>query len=117
VEYPWDADYYQIGYYLKDAIRGKHDLRDQYMVYNDYNAHNLFYIHMLNERGVNTKTKNVKLIEPGNVVFTSYPSVKDYIQLYYEFEVLAENDYVTTYKIYARKEPRDNRVIGSSARI
>lgn len=102
-EYPWHKEFYEIGYYLKDAIKGEYNLDGKYLLFDGYKAHNRFYLNILNDKGVKISFKNWKELDKGNVVITSQNNVKEYVEQHYKHEVLSEKGIVKTYKIHGRK--------------
>ena len=102
-EYSWDKDFYEIGYYLKDAIKGKYDLNNQFLLYDGYNAQNLFYLNILNDKGTQISFKNWEKLEPADVAIAHQNHVKHYVEEYYNYDVVHKKENVVTYKIYGRK--------------
>jgi 4-amino-4-deoxy-L-arabinose transferase-like glycosyltransferase len=103
-EHPTDAKIFELGYYLRDATKGKHDLNNKFVLYEDYKAHNLFYINVLKDKGVNVDFKDWTKLSPEDVVIVQQESLKDYLKNHYKFEILQEEGNVITYKIYGSKE-------------
>ncbi len=103
-EYSWDEKFYQIGYYLKDAIKGKHNINNQFLVSDDYNAHNLFYINVLQDKGVNISIKNRDDLNPFDIVIVPQKHNKQYIMERFNYEIVHSENTVVTYKINGRKD-------------
>jgi hypothetical protein len=99
-----DSIFYELGYYLKDALKGKHDLNDKFLLYEGYNAHNKFYIHILKDKGVSIDIKDWTKLESEDVVIAQQARLKEKLRNHYHYEVLQEEGNVTTYKIYGSKE-------------
>lgn len=95
--------FYEIGYYLKDAIKGKHDLNQQFLLYKGYNTHNKFYLNILNDKGVEISFKYWDNLDEGDVVFAFQHEVKKYVEDNYVHEVIKTVGNVVTYKIHGRK--------------
>ena len=103
-EYGWDEDFYEIGYFLKDAVKGKYNLNNQYLLYDGYNAHNLFYLKILNDEGVQIAFKDWRNLSPMDITIACQNQVKQYIKKHYKHEIIHTTGNVLTYKIYGRKE-------------
>jgi len=98
------SDFYSVSYYLKNAVKGKHDLNNQYVLYEGYNTHNLFYIKLLNEKGTNISFKDWTDLSPGDIVIAHQPHVREYVEQHYMHEVKRADGNVITYEIYGEKE-------------
>lgn len=103
-EYSWDKDFYELSYFLKDATKGKFDLHKQYLLFDGYNAHLLFYLKILNDNGVRISLKDWRNLNPADMVIAYQPQVKQYIEESYTHEIVSINGNVLTYKIYERKD-------------
>lgn len=103
-EYKWRKDFYEIGYFLKDAVKGKYDLNNQYLLYNGYNAQNLFYLNILNDKGIQISFKDWKKLSPLDIAIAYQNNVKRYVEEHYEYDVVHTEGNVVTYKINGRKE-------------
>mgnify|MGYP000929689750 CR=1 FL=1 len=102
-EYSWHKNFYEISYYLQDAVKNKHDINNQFIVYNGYNAHILFYVKKLNDKGISISFKDWKFLEPKDIVIVSQNKIKQYIEEHYINEIIQKNGNILTYKIYERK--------------
>lgn len=98
-ETPEAARFYEIGYYLKDALKGRYDLDGKRLLYDGYRAQNLFYINILRDRGVQVGFSDWRQLEPGEVVFTQQEKIKQYLAEHYETDTLEVVGNVVTYKI------------------
>lgn len=107
-EYPWDVDFYEIGYFLKDAIKGKLDVDGYYLLYDGYKAHNDFYLRMLQDKGIAISFKDWKELENGSRVIAYQNNVKQYVEDNYNYELIKETGKVKKYKINDRKQPEEN---------
>jgi 4-amino-4-deoxy-L-arabinose transferase-like glycosyltransferase len=102
-EFSWEKDFYDIGYYLRDALNKKHDLNNQYLLYEGYCAHNLFYVKILNAQGIKTSIiNNWKDLQIGDVVITCQPSMTKCIEDNYSFSLINQTNSVKTVKIDGR---------------
>ena len=102
-EFSWDKNFYETGYYLKDAVKGKYNLNDQYLIFDGYKAHYNFYIKILNDKGVRISIKNSKEIKKHDIVFTNQEQIKNFIEMNYEYEKLFPVGDIDKYKIIKRK--------------
>lgn len=103
-EYSWDEDFYEIGYFLKDAIKGKYNLNNNYLLYDGYNAQNLFYLNILNDQGTQISFKDWRNLNSGDTVIAHQHNVKEYLKDHYNHEIISTNGNVLIYKIYGTKE-------------
>jgi len=95
----WGNNHYDVGYYLKDAIRGGHNLNGKYMVYGGYIAHNLFYVEVLQNKGVKFSFKDVKKIKESDELVICQDDIKTYIGQHYTYQVLETFKSVMVIKI------------------
>jgi 4-amino-4-deoxy-L-arabinose transferase-like glycosyltransferase len=79
-EHSWDADYYAIGHYLQDAVKGNRDISGQYLVFEGYSVQNEFYLLILQDRGVKTGWKPLSYVQTGDHIITYEQSVRDEIK-------------------------------------
>jgi 4-amino-4-deoxy-L-arabinose transferase-like glycosyltransferase len=97
-----DYEFYEIGYYLRDGLKGKVDLNKQFLLYDGYYAQNLFYINSLQEKGVHVNFKNWENLDNNDVVFAYQNHVKEFVEKNYSVEILNQVKNVVTYKIHGR---------------
>ncbi|NNC85853.1 MAG: hypothetical protein HKN75_07195 [Bacteroidia bacterium] len=95
--------FYEIGYYLQDAVDGKHDLNGKHFLNFGYNAHNNFYLNILNDRGVNVKVKDYEKLEKDDIVIYQHEHIVWYVATNYVYEELERIGNVYTCKIINRK--------------
>ncbi|MFN4234420.1 MAG: ArnT family glycosyltransferase [Bacteroidia bacterium] len=103
-EYSWDKDFYEISYFLKDAVKGKYELNNHYLLYDGYNAHILFYLNVLNDKGTQISFKDWRHLNPMDITIAYQNHVKKYVEEHYKHDVIHTVGNVVTYKIYGRKE-------------
>ncbi len=103
-EYDWDKDFYEISYFVKDAVRGNHNLDGQYILYDGYHLHLLFYANILNDNGVRVSFKRWEELEAGDTVIANQNQVKQYLDEHYVHEIIGFNGTVLTYKILGKKD-------------
>lgn len=106
-EFPWDKDFYEISYYLRDGVRGIHDLNNQTLCYDGYFTHLSFYLNLMNEKGTNVHLKDWTKVEAGEIVFTYQDNIKNYLTQNFKVDTLNQFYKVTTYQIHERKQPND----------
>ncbi|HLW29489.1 MAG TPA: glycosyltransferase family 39 protein [Brumimicrobium sp.] len=99
-----EIEFYEIGYYLKDAVKGKHDLNNKFVLYDGYYAQNLFYLNILNDKGVNVQFKDWTKLDTNDIVIAHQEEVKEYLEEHYNYEIIHTEGNVITYKIYGSKE-------------
>lgn len=104
LENSWDAETYEIGYFLKNAIKGKYDLNNTFFVAEGYNAQNLFYMDILNDKGVTTYYKDSTKLEKGDVVYAYQGNMRHYITQHYECKEKRGQSTVMIYTIYGPKK-------------
>lgn len=102
-EKEWEKGFYQMGYFLKNAIKGKYDIDNTYLIYDGYHGHNLFYVNILNDKGVNVTFKKWEEAEENDVVITSQDHIKNNLSEHYQIEQLSEVNTVTKYLIHGKK--------------
>ncbi|WP_074987986.1 ArnT family glycosyltransferase [Rufibacter ruber] len=103
VEASSDVELYEMGYYLKDAVKGKHPTQDRFFVFEGYNPHNNFYIHMLKERGVTTGLKEWNSLAEGDKITTYQKTIQQHIEENYHTTRMEEAGNIVTYEIQQRK--------------
>ncbi|RPH29676.1 MAG: hypothetical protein EHM93_16955 [Bacteroidales bacterium] len=101
--FPWEEEFYRIDYYLKDAIKGKHDLNGYTLLHDNYGAHNTFYINILKDKGVDVNySYDWQNLEENTKVIAHQQVVKDYINKNYSVEVIDSYYNIFFYKIVGR---------------
>jgi 4-amino-4-deoxy-L-arabinose transferase-like glycosyltransferase len=98
-EEKFEFDYYQISYFLKDAIKGKYDLNIKVFVHDNYHPQTSAYIYMLANKGVNISENLFDKLNAGYQVITHQEKSETYIEKNYQFERTAEIGKVHFYTI------------------
>ncbi len=98
-----DKEFYEITYYLREAVNGERNLHQQRIVHEDYNAHNLFYVQILNEQGKDISFIPMQEIKTGQTLIAYQGHVKKYIEDNYHHEVVKTHGNITTYTLYGTK--------------
>ena len=102
-EYSWDKDFYEIGYFLKDAVKGKHEVDRYYLLYDGYSAQNLFYLGILHDKGINIKLKDWKSLDNGDKVIVQQQNIKEYLHKNYVLESISQINNVMEYRVVDKK--------------
>lgn len=99
-EYDYEKEFYEVTYFLRDALNGKHNLDGTDFLYDGYGAHNLFYINLLKDQGVNISPKeNWRQLDSNDKIIACQNNVKQYLETHYEYEKLYSEGVVQMYKI------------------
>jgi 4-amino-4-deoxy-L-arabinose transferase-like glycosyltransferase len=98
-----DVEFYEIGYFLKDALKGKQDVNGQFLLYEGYNAHNRFYVKALQDKGIKIDLKDWQNLNPNDVVIVPQASLKQYLTDHYTFDMLREIGGIGNYRIIGKK--------------
>jgi len=103
LEKNYETEYYQISYFLKDAIKGQYDLNGYLLTDVDYHPQTKAYVYMLNEKGVNIKEHDYFDLKNNDIAIVHQDSVKNYIHKTYIFEkdIIFKN--IAFYKIKGHK--------------
>ena len=102
-EYAWDIDFYEIGYFLRHAIKGTQNVDGYYLLLKEYNTPVKVYLKILQDKGVDIILKDWKHLDDGDKVIAFEKEVKQYIDKHYAYEVIQKKEYVVTYKVLNRK--------------
>ena len=106
-EYPWDKDFYELGRFLKDALKETNRVNNFYLLRENhgYRPHVDFYLKIFRDRGVNFNLKDFTTLAIGDSVITVDSNIKDYLTNHYSFETLGHYNNVVKYKITGLKKP------------
>jgi 4-amino-4-deoxy-L-arabinose transferase-like glycosyltransferase len=106
----WAANFLRTSSYLRDIIKEKRQGDNFTVLTKDYDAHILFYVNILNEKGKNIILKNDrdilksdKELKTGEIVLTSYDAIKKIIEEKYNFNKIEEYYNITVYEILEEK--------------
>lgn len=98
--FPWEVNEYRITYVLKDALKGKYNLNGYKLLNDGYAANNLFYIRLLNDKGVDIQIRfDWKNFQENDKVIAYQDHVRDYLTSNYSVEVIQSFYNVFYYKI------------------
>lgn len=79
-ELPWDEEFYEPSYFLKNAINSKQELNNYSLVFNDPKPMQLqFYMKMLQDKGVNVSFGDFRTLVPGDRIIVCEQNIKDYL--------------------------------------
>jgi 4-amino-4-deoxy-L-arabinose transferase-like glycosyltransferase len=101
--YEWEKSTFELSYYLRDALRGHHNLNGQFILDNSYHAHLEYYTKLLEKDGQKVGYKDVETLSFGDIVFTHIYDTKVRLVDLYNFERLYMNGAIETYKILGPK--------------
>lgn len=104
-EYSWETEFYRIGHYLKASIAGKHDLNGKAIVYDGYDLQHLFYVHILNDKGVNLSRKSIRDLKTGDQIIACQDTIKNHIKKYFNYKELEKYHSVVTYQLIEARDP------------
>ncbi|MDD4967855.1 MAG: hypothetical protein PHT07_00340 [Paludibacter sp.] len=102
MEEPEYKNFYDIGNYLRDAVDGKKNIQGEYIVYAGYNANVLFYVKLLQEKGIQIKFKDRNKLDLGNTVILSQPFMKSFVAKNYSYKLLKRDGSIDTYIIIGK---------------
>jgi hypothetical protein len=93
-EYPWDQEYFSIGYFLRDKSNIEELPEKVKIVYEGYNAQILFYVEAINYSWQKEllSLENYSSIKPNDVLLVSQKSMLDSIRNKYHYQVLKTKD-------------------------
>ena len=80
--------YNEIPYYFKKVIKEHKVIQHQYVIYDEYNAHITFYLHMLNDAGSSISTKGINELIVGDEVIVSQAHLKEQLSKKYSYKIL-----------------------------
>ena len=102
-EYSWEIEFYNISYYLKDAVKSNKDLNDYSLLYNYYDAHLYFYAKLLRDKGQNFNIISADYLKENQMVIADKKELKDYIESNFNFEITEKFKNISIYKLENRK--------------
>ncbi len=102
-EYEWDKPVYAASYYLHKAVRGG-PLDADVLCHDTYNAHLVFYVHLLNDQGKDFRSVSKHELQPGMRAMAIEPFVKESIEHDYDHRIIHEDGALRIYEIIARHE-------------
>jgi len=98
-----DSHIYELSYFLQDAVEGKYDLNNTYIIDKGYNAHHLFYVKMLNDKGINISFNKYEKLQVGDTIIVSNNVLKQKVEELYEVEIIDKINNILIYRINGEK--------------
>lgn len=101
-----DEPFYDVSYYLKEALDGQRDLNGYLFVYEGYFPHNLFYINQLRDyKNVDIQVvRKADTLEKGDKIIIYQETIKEDINNYYEYDIIEEYKSARVLLITGRKK-------------
>jgi len=93
------SEFYELSYFLKEAIKGQINLKNKYVLYDGYDAHILFYLDVLNKKGINVSRKDWQNLSDGDIVITHQIQIKEYLNKTYQCKLIESIGNVEVFKI------------------
>lgn len=103
-EQTWDIEKYEVGHLLQDAVKGKADLGNYFLLHEGYSGQNLFYIKLLNEKGVRIALGEIDSLSIGDSVLVHQKLVLGRLEKKFEMQKLFTRNNVEGYQIEGLKE-------------
>jgi len=100
--YIWHG--YEINLFLKEALQGKYDLDNHFVVHDGYNQQYLFYFYLLKEKGVTINFKSKENLQKENQVILFQDNIKTYVEQHYQYKITHQYGNVFTYFIEKKIE-------------
>ncbi len=102
--YPWEVGYYDLGYFLRDAIKGKQHVNNSILVYEGYNAQNQFYIDILNDKKIKISSTNlVENVHVGDKIIICQDNFNQQIRNKFNLDTLLHSKNIYQYKLLSLK--------------
>lgn len=98
-EEPWEEAFYALSHHLQKATKGHVRLDADVLVHEQYNAHLMFYVRLLNRHGHPLQRSAKEDLRPGMVVLTDEGFVQEAIEGMYRFDIDQGEWNIRTYRI------------------
>lgn len=103
-EEPVEAgNFYDMSHFLQDASRGHYDLNNYKILNVGYHGHLLFYVNIMQDKGVDVEFGNRNELKAGDKVAATHGDIKHHIDNEYNAEVIGQVREVTLYSIRGMK--------------
>lgn len=102
-ELPAEKEYYEISYYLREALHGKQNMNQVYILFDGVNTHLMPYILRLREKGIVTGFADIKNPPVHTTVITNQESIKNLIASEYNTVILDYWGNIIRYRIESHK--------------
>ncbi len=99
----WQANYFELSYYMRDAIHGKHDVSDNRILYEEYNAQLQLYVKVLRSKGQVAKFIGRNDIQPNTLVLVQDDALKEYLTDNFKVEKIEVAGNVIKYKVHEQR--------------
>lgn len=104
-EYKWDQTSYELSHYLQEAVAGKKNLEGVTLLHEGYYAQYLFYIYLLNDKGINVKlSTDWQSRIDSKLVLSHQSTIKQDLHRKYELEELDQYGQVSLFRILGPKD-------------
>lgn len=97
----WDAQQLDMSYYLRDALKQKHDINGYKFTGHNYSRHIDFYIYLLQDAKVDIQRRDAEALQPGDKVIVYQQEIADILWNRYELEQIEQ--YKTAVKVFVVK--------------
>jgi 4-amino-4-deoxy-L-arabinose transferase-like glycosyltransferase len=97
-------EFYQTSYYLRDILNDKRKGERFTVLYDDYPAHIMFYINVLNDKGKHISLRNSNEVQTGETILTAQNHTKEFLETHYNYDVIDEFKNIKVYKILEEKQ-------------
>ncbi|MFN8416965.1 MAG: glycosyltransferase family 39 protein [Cytophagaceae bacterium] len=87
-EHPWGKDDYHTSFVLQQALKNKIDISNTKIVYDNYKAHLLIYVDILNDRNQNISFANINDLKSGDKVLIEEGDPYEKLKKAYSFQYL-----------------------------
>lgn len=95
--------FHSLSIYLQNGLKKPEPLQNKVIVYDGYNTQLIYYINLLQEKGINISLKNSDEIHPGDTLVCSQESVAEKIENSFNAQLIQDHNFVKTYVIHASK--------------
>lgn len=95
-----EKDYYSMSYFLRGMIKDPAPVHHYNISFDNHDkAHLLFYMHMMHDKGKSIEIKDCRYLRPGDEIIAIQSHEKEFIEKYYDYELLETSGQVKAYKI------------------
>jgi 4-amino-4-deoxy-L-arabinose transferase-like glycosyltransferase len=98
-----EKEFYQMSYYLRDALKSGYDVKDHYVCFDGYTMQLQLYLDLLSDRSQNVGIKNWQDLEPCDPVIASQANVQKEIEGRYDAEITEHTGTTKKYIIHGPK--------------
>lgn len=98
-EHKWHQEFYNISYFMKDAVESDKDLDGYNIIYEGYNGHLYYYVKLLNKKGQNIKVASKDILQGNEKVIADQKETKSHIQENFEYQIIEKYKNIFQYKL------------------